>query len=52
VDDLLSRRVLTRVKEGRRTLIARDELEAYLAGAPPAQVRIDVFSPANDGRSR
>jgi len=32
VDDLLSRGVLTRVKDGSRTLITRDELDAYLRG--------------------
>jgi excisionase family DNA binding protein len=32
VDDLLSKGVLTRVKDGSRTLIARAELEAYLRG--------------------
>jgi excisionase family DNA binding protein len=30
IDDLLSQRRLTRVKDGSRTLIARAELEAYL----------------------
>ena len=30
VDDLLSQRRLTRVKDGRRTLISRAELEAHL----------------------
>ena len=30
VDDLLSARRLTRIKDGNRTLIARTELEAYL----------------------
>ena len=34
VDDLLSQGKLTRVKDGRRTLIARDELDRYLAGEP------------------
>lgn len=34
VDDLLSQGRLTRVKDGRRTLIARAELDAYLAGQP------------------
>jgi excisionase family DNA binding protein len=34
VDDLLSQRRLTRVKDGGRTLIARSELEAYLRGEP------------------
>jgi excisionase family DNA binding protein len=31
VDDLLSQRRLTRIKDGRRTLIRRDELEQYLS---------------------
>jgi excisionase family DNA binding protein len=34
VDDLLSKGVLTRIKDGSRTLIARAELEDYLAGKP------------------
>ena len=34
VDDLLSRGTLTRIKDGSRTLIARAELEDYLAGKP------------------
>jgi excisionase family DNA binding protein len=34
VDDLLSRGVLTRIKDGSRTLILRAELEDYLAGKP------------------
>lgn len=34
VDDLLSKGVLTRIKDGSRTLIARSELEDYLAGKP------------------
>jgi excisionase family DNA binding protein len=34
VDDLLSARRLTRVKEGRRTLVRRDEIEAHLGRAP------------------
>ena len=34
VDDLLCQRRLTRVKEGRRTLILRAEVEAYLRGEP------------------
>ena len=39
IDDLLSRKRLHRIKEGRRTLILRAELEAYLAacGRHPAQ---------------
>ncbi len=32
IDDLLSQRQLTRIKEGHRTLIARAELEAYMRG--------------------
>jgi excisionase family DNA binding protein len=32
VDDLLSSGRLTRVKEGRRTLVARGEIETYLNG--------------------
>src|SRR5436309_5050308 len=32
VDDLLSQRRLSRVKDGGRTLIVRAELEAYLGG--------------------
>jgi len=39
VDDLLSRGVLSRVKDGSRTLIARAELEAYLAGRPTGRGR-------------
>jgi hypothetical protein len=34
VDDLLSTGKLTRTKDGSRTLIARKELEDYLAGKP------------------
>jgi excisionase family DNA binding protein len=34
VDDLLSQRVLTRIKEGGRTLVARAEIEAHLRGEP------------------
>jgi excisionase family DNA binding protein len=34
VDDLLSRGVLTRHKDGARTLVERAELEAYLRGEP------------------
>jgi len=32
VDDLLSQGLLTRVKEGHRTLVARTDLEAYVRG--------------------
>ncbi len=32
IDDLLSQGRLTRIKDGRRTLIAREELGRYLAG--------------------
>jgi excisionase family DNA binding protein len=39
IDDLLSQRKLRRVKDGRRTLISRSELEAYLAtGERPSDV--------------
>jgi excisionase family DNA binding protein len=31
IDDLLSQRRLSRVKDGRRTLVSRIEIEAYLA---------------------
>lgn len=37
IDNLLSENVLTRVKEGKRTLIARAELEAYLRGETRAR---------------
>lgn len=37
VDDLLCQRRLQRVKDGSRTLIARAELEAYLAGLERAE---------------
>jgi excisionase family DNA binding protein len=39
VDDLLSRGTLTRVKDGTRTLVARAELEDYLAGKPTGRER-------------
>jgi excisionase family DNA binding protein len=39
VDDLLSRGTLTRIKDGSRTLIARAELEDYLAGKPTGRAR-------------
>jgi excisionase family DNA binding protein len=32
--DLLSQRRLSRIKDGRRTLVLRNELEAYLRGEP------------------
>jgi len=38
VDDLLSQGVLTRVKEGGRTLVAWAELEAHLRGEPTGRV--------------
>lgn len=38
VDNLLSQGRLPRVKEGRRTLVARAELERYLAGAGVGRV--------------
>jgi excisionase family DNA binding protein len=37
IDDLLSQRRLARVKDGRRTLIRRDELEHYLNGRLPGR---------------
>jgi excisionase family DNA binding protein len=33
VDDLLSQGTLTRYKDGRRTLVRRDELDSYLSAA-------------------
>jgi excisionase family DNA binding protein len=39
VDDLLSRGTLTRIKDGTRTLVARAELEDYLAGKPTGRGR-------------
>lgn len=38
VYDLLSARRLTRYKDGRRTLISRAELDAYVAGERPSAV--------------
>jgi excisionase family DNA binding protein len=38
VDDLLSQGVLTRVKEGGRTLVARAEIEAHLRGEPTGRL--------------
>jgi excisionase family DNA binding protein len=38
VDDLLSQGVLTRIKEGGRTLVARAELEAHLRGEPTGRL--------------
>jgi len=35
IDDLLSSRRLTRVKEGRRTLVRREEIEEHLRSASP-----------------
>lgn len=46
VDDLLSQRKLTRVKDGGRTLIARAELEAYLQGTSLSRPRADRRSAA------
>ena len=36
VDDLLSSRRLTRYKDGRRTLVNREELTAYVEGRRPS----------------
>jgi len=38
VDDLLSQGVLTRIKEGGRTLVAWAELEAHLRGEPSGRL--------------
>ncbi len=38
VDDLLSQGVLTRIKEGGRTLVAWAELEAHLRGEPTGRL--------------
>lgn len=38
VYDLLSARKLTRYKDGRRVLVSRAELDAYLAGSHPRRV--------------
>jgi excisionase family DNA binding protein len=38
VDDLLSQGVLTRIKEGGRTLVAWAELEAHLQGEPTGRL--------------
>ena len=38
VYDLLSARRLTRFKDGRRVLVSRAELEAYLAGTAPSAI--------------
>jgi excisionase family DNA binding protein len=45
VDDLLSQGRLSRVKDGRRTLIARAELDAYLAGEPTGRAASRVAHP-------
>jgi hypothetical protein len=39
VDDLLSRGALTRVKDGRRTLVLREELERHLARSTSPRMR-------------
>lgn len=46
IDNLLSENVLTRVKEGKRTLIARAELEAYLRGETRAARRAGILREA------
>jgi excisionase family DNA binding protein len=38
VDDLLSQGVLTRIKEGGRTLVARAEIDAHLRGEPTGRL--------------
>lgn len=38
VDDLLSQGVLSRIKEGGRTLVSRAELKAHLRGEPTGRL--------------
>lgn len=38
IDDLLSQGVLTRVKEGGRTLVGRAEIDAHLRGEPTGRM--------------
>ena len=38
IDDLLCQRRLTRYKDGSRTLVSRDEVEAYIGLVPPHRV--------------
>jgi excisionase family DNA binding protein len=44
IDNLLSQGRLTRVKDGGRTLIARSEIEAYLADRPTGPLAEKVAS--------
>jgi len=39
IDDLLSQRRLTRVKDGRRTLVTRAEIESYLSNGTSRRKR-------------
>ena len=55
IDDLLSQKRLTRVKDGGRTLIRRAELEAYLRGEPTGRLGEPVGvndRPTDAGRRR
>jgi excisionase family DNA binding protein len=47
IDDLLSARRLTRIKEGRRTLVLRSEIEAHLAPGDRRASGSIVTSPRN-----
>jgi excisionase family DNA binding protein len=48
--DLLTARRLTRVKEGRRTLLRRAEVEAYVGTGQPSQLRQTTRGPFDGGR--
>jgi excisionase family DNA binding protein len=51
VDDLLSQRRLSRVKDGGRTLIVRDELEAYLGVTATGASAASSWRKQGSGRS-
>jgi excisionase family DNA binding protein len=51
VDDLLSQRRLSRVKDGGRTLIARGELEAYLGKTATGASATSSWRKEESGRS-
>lgn len=51
VDDLLSQRRISRVKDGGRTLIARAELEAYLGSEPAGAPATSSSRKEGSGRS-
>lgn len=52
VDDLLSQRRLTRVKDGRRTLILREELDRYLAGEKTGRFALPADTRRRSGAPR